>query len=310
VSGELPGSDKSGEAALEPLARASAPGKLILFGEHAVVHGQPALASAVGMRTTVSLWPCQGPTRLQGAAGADERLRRALELALPARGLVVELRSELPLGLGMGSSASLSVALVRAAAALRGQVLDHQELFQRSLELERVFHGQPSGVDNAVVIRGGLLRFQRGPPLRLDPVPLHDRLPVVILDSGSPGDTAAMVARVRARRPGNDSVIQRIGELTEQAIASLDRAPALGALMDENHALLRRLGVSTPTLDGLCHLARGSGALGAKLSGGGGGGVVLALVPVDVQPRLLQAAREAGVRAWPIRLPASSRSQP
>ena len=289
-----------------PLAAGSAPGKLILFGEHAVVYGHPAIAAAVGLRSTVSLWLHAGATHLRNSSFHDDRLRQAVAQCLPAHGLAVDIASELPPGRGMGSSASIAVAMVRAAAGLAGESPSQDELFERSLQLERIFHGQPSGVDNAVALRGGLLLYRKGPPLEVEPCPVARPLNVVILDSGSVGSTAALVARVAAARPGVDPVLERIGTLVDRAASVLDDAQALGCAMDDNHALLRELGVSTPVLDELCALARRHGALGAKLSGAGGGGVVVALVEPDTQCALLAAAQRRAIHAFPVRLPASS----
>ncbi len=288
------------------LASGSAPGKLILFGEHAVVYGYPALAGAADLDTTVSLFPGQGPTRLTRVPLRSEQVERAVARFLPPTGLEVEIRTQLPIGRGMGSSASLSVALVRAAAALQRRSWTEQELFDRSLELERIFHGHPSGVDNAVVLHGGLIRFQRGPPLEITPLALPRPLPLVILDSGSTGDTAALVAGVRAQRPAIDPQLARIGALADEACGALHDLPALGSLMNRNHALLRAVGVSSLRLDELAQLARQHGALGAKLSGAGGGGVVLALAPGERRAALLRAAERAGIRAFAAQLSAGA----
>ncbi len=290
-----------------PLAVGSAPGKLILFGEHAVVYGHTAIAAAVGLRSSVSLHPCDGPTHIRHSSFHDQRLQRAVAQALPQQGLAVDIISELPPGRGMGSSASIAVAMVRAAAGLAGESPDQDVLFERSLALERIFHGRPSGVDNAVALRGGVLRYRKGPPLELASVPLSAPLHAVILDSGTAGSTAALVAQVRAGRPQVDPLLDAIGALVERASGLLDAPAKLGAAMDENHALLRQLGVSTPALDQLCGLAREHGALGAKLSGAGGGGVVLALVPPAHQRALLTAATQRGIRAFPIVLPVPAR---
>ncbi len=290
----------------KPLAVGTAPGKLILLGEHAVVYGHPAMAAAVGLHTTVTLWSRPGPTALGSSAFHDLRLRQTLASALPPEGLRVDIESQLPAGRGMGSSASIAVALVRAAAALEGEEPRFETLFERSLALERIFHGQPSGVDNMVVLRGGLLSYRKGPPLDIRPLRVPVPLPVVILDSGLAGSTARLVAMVGASRPTTDPVLQSIGSLVERAEGLLDDPVALGAAMDTNHGLLRELGVSTPRLDQLCQLARENGALGAKLSGAGGGGVVLALVLPKDRPRLLAAATRAGVRALSADLPVSA----
>jgi mevalonate kinase len=284
--------------------RASARGKVILFGEHAVVYGHPALAAAVDLETRVELRESVGPRSVE-APLLDERLQRVLDLVLPnGTDLVVE--TDLPVGRGMGSSASLSLALVRAAAAWTGESPDEEQLLERSLALEAVFHGRPSGVDSMVVLRGGLLRFRRSEDGRLEVrsltcPPLH----LVALDTGRAGDTASLVDSVARRRPGVDPCLAAIGRLVEAAAASLSDAGLLGACMDENHALLRALGVSTPEIEALRSFAREHGALGAKLSGAGGGGIVLALLPTpDARERLVEEALKHGIMAMPINLPA------
>jgi mevalonate kinase len=267
-------------------------GKLILAGEHAVVYGHPAIAFAVDRGVTATLTPVDGPTE---APGCDDRLRAAIALAVPAHGFRVGLRSDLPIGRGMGSSAAIAVALVRAAAAATGEVLTDASTFARAFELERIFHGTPSGVDQAVSARGGIVRYRKGPPVEITPLPAP-RWRIVVLDSGACGETRAMVDGVRARLPGVGPTLDAIGALVGEVERALDDAPTLGPLLTENHRLLREIGVSTPDLDGLVALALDAGAWGAKLAGAGGGGVVIALVD-DPQPVLAAAAR-AGVPAF------------
>ncbi len=269
-------------------------GKLLLCGEHAVVHGYPALALAVDRATRVALQRVDGPTVIDSPQH-DSRLAEALACVLPASGLQVTVDTDLPVGRGMGSSAALAVALVKALAALGGEDLDPDNVYDRAMPIERAFHGNPSGVDVAVSARGGCLWFQRGdPPVRepLRPGPWR----LVVLDTGEVGNTAALVAGVAARRPEIDAVLARIGTLVHQAREALQDASALGPLLTENHALLREIGVSTPRLDELVALALDAGAHGAKLSGAGGGGIVLALVD-DPEP-VLAAARARGIDAF------------
>lgn len=269
-------------------------GKLVLCGEHAVVHGHPAIALAVDRSTTVTLTRRPGPTTID-SPHLDPRVAAALGPVLPAEGTGVEVTTDLPVGRGMGSSAALAVALVRARAALDGLSLGPDEVYDRAMPIERAFHGNPSGVDVAVSARGGCLWFRRGDPPVREPLSCGDwRL--VVLDSGSVGDTAALVAAVTARRPDIDPVLDRIGALVGRARDALHDPAALGPLLTENHRLLREIGVSTPRLDALVELALGAGALGAKLAGAGGGGVVLALVD-DPEP-VLHAAARAGVDAF------------
>lgn len=269
-----------------------APGKLILLGEHAVVYGHRAIATAVSLGTTVRLRPRPGPTGVAPGSLEDPRMREALALALPPTGLEVEIESDLPIGRGMGSSAAFTIALLRARAALAGRVPDFEELYREGFALERGFHGNPSGLDHTVSALGGALLYRRGEtPVRLDMPPLR----LVVLDSGSAGNTAELVAAVAARRPGVDASLAALGALVERALPVLGDAAALGALMNEAHEHLRAIGVSTPRLDALVALARAHGATGAKLAGAGGGGVVVALCPEPAA--LLSAARAAGISA-------------
>jgi mevalonate kinase len=290
-------------------------GKLILVGEHAVVHGQPAIAFAVDLGTQVDVRPLpgargdglrEGPddasSNLIRSELVDAMVERAIAASVGPSGWQVDIRSTLPLGRGMGSSAALSVALVRAGRAARGEApLQGEALFQAALALERIFHANPSGLDVAVSVYGGALRYRRTEPITLQPLPAP-AWQVVVLDTGRSGSTKELVAGVTSRRPGIDPLLTRIGEVVDAATEVLADARALGPLLDENQRLLEGIGVSTPEIEALCRLARGAGALGAKLSGAGGGGVVIALVE-DPTP-VLRAAAAAGVRAWPCRPPA------
>lgn len=281
-------------------ASGSGLGKLILCGEHAVVHGHPAIAFAVDLQTRVTLRRDDGATHVVDDGGTDPRLTEAIELALPETGWEVQIASTLPVGRGMGSSAALAVALARARAAHEGRQLDPDEVFARAMPLERVFHGNPSGLDVAVSARGGAIRYRRGPPPHIEPLTTRAAWRVVVLDTGRLGNTAELVAGVSAQRPGIDPVLARIGTLVTEAAGCLDRPGDLGPLLVENHRLLARIGVSTPELDALVVLALDAGAWGAKLSGAGGGGVVMALV--DDPAPLLRAAGARGVAALECRL--------
>ncbi len=269
-------------------------GKLILCGEHAVVHGQPAIAFASDLGTTVHVSPCDGPTHVIGVDG-DPRIDEAARMALGEQGHEVRLSSTLPLGRGMGSSAAFAVALVRAGATLRGETLSEQEQYERALPIETLFHSRPSGLDVAISVRGGIVRFTKGNPPVLEPLPCPS-WQVVVLDTGKKGDTGKLVDHVTSQRPGIDPILARIGALTDEVAAQLDDVEALGALLDENQRLLAQVGVSSPEIEELCELALAHGAHGAKLTGAGGGGVVMALV-TDPAP-VLAAAKAAGVPAW------------
>ncbi len=281
-------------------ASAFAPGKLILMGEHAVVYGHPALAMAVDRGMTVDLHDRAGPTGLDEQWIDDDRLLGALEAVLPSHGVGVRIQSNLPIGRGMGSSAALAVALARAELKRRGESQTYDSINSTAFAVERIFHGNPSGIDHTVSMRGGTLRYQRtdcGPTL--EPVTLP-AMPIVVIDSGSAGNTSDMVQRVASDRSTLDPYLTQIGQLLDATLPALQHGDwkAVGQAWHENHRLLRAIGVSTPTLDQIVRVAEEAGATGAKLAGAGGGGVVIALAPNPTS--VLTAAAQNGWDAFEV----------
>ena len=287
----------------------SAPGKVILFGEHAVVYGHPAIAAALDLRVTVELVPAAGPARF--AVDDDARLAPVLARAAQLTGVnpdgfLVRVSSELPRAMGLGSSAALSVALLRALGIRAGRTWSTSELGAAAFELETIFHGTPSGVDNSVAARGGMIVFRRrtGEPPEIRRLDSASGLPMVIALGRQPRRTQQTVAALRERRAIDpmtcDNLFDEIATIVARAetiIRSGGDLTTLGTLMNENHARLCALGVSTAELDTMVDLARDHGAYGAKLTGGGGGGAVICLCP-DSQENVLRAFERAGWRAF------------
>ena len=341
-----------------PIRSASAPGKVILLGEHAVVYGEAALAvpvtavaavadvhAAKGASDLTSDFPAEearapavaslqalrtpegvhaaleseaerAPAHLARGREAESIPDRSAQdgtralIAVIAAALVsasiermpawsIRARSSVPTGRGMGSSAAIAVAVARAIRSAADCPADSRAEADAALHGERVTHGTPSGIDTSVISLGRPIRFTRQQGAA--PLTVGAPFSLVVADSGAPGRTRDMVAGVRERRAGQpaafDRWIARIGELAneaEAAIATGDLA-SLGRLMDENHAVLQSLGVSTLAIEELVIAARRAGALGAKLSGAGGGGVVIALAPDDTAGRRIETAlRRAG----------------
>lgn len=288
-------------------ASGSAPGKLILAGEHAVVYGHRAIAAAVPLFAHVTLTEqpgplCLDPLCLDPTRTTDDRLLTALGTLLPADGLCVSVRSELPVGAGMGSSAAIAVATVRAWGALHGESPGPDTCFERAWAMERVFHGNPSGVDHAVSARGGVLRYRRD-PFEVSTLRLARPLRLVVVHTGPPAwTTAQMVAGVRDRAPW--ATLDRIGALAERVDHALSTGAAVGPLLSENHAMLQEIGVSTHALDEACISMCRAGASGAKLAGAGGGGIAFAVVEAGETAPVLDAARRFGP-AWELTVAAA-----
>ena len=303
--------------------QATAPGKIILFGEHAVVYGRPAIAAPVtGLQAAATVTPGQpgqgvvlelpdvGDRMTVTADAAGRPLAHVTALTLRALHLnqppdwTITLHSTIPVASGLGSGAAAATAIVRCLAAAAGKSLPPAEVSALVFESEKLFHGTPSGVDNTVIAYGRPVWFVRGQPP--EPFALARPLTMVVGDTGIASPTSVAVGDVRRawlaeseRFEGLFDAVAQVVQAARRAIESGD-AGALGPLMDQNHETLQRIGVSSAELDRLCLAARECGALGAKLSGGGRGGNMIALVQPEQTQQVVDGLLAAGaVRAVP-----------
>lgn len=308
-----------GDASLDArrLGMGAAPGKVILFGEHAVVYGRPAIAVPVacvqatavvevapdGEHFTIEA-PDIGQSWALDEAPANDPLALivratfdALEIA-PAPPWTLTIRSTVPIAAGMGSGAAVSAAIVRALAQAAGCALSPEQVSALAYQGERLHHGTPSGIDNTVVSYARSVYFIKGQP----PQPLTVAQPfwLVIADTGVRSPTRVAVGDVRraweADRPRYEALFDEIAAVVEEARATLAMGEnaRLGPLMARNQALLRALGVSSPELERLIDAAQRAGAQGAKLVGAGRGGNLIALVSAERAHAIADALREAG----------------
>lgn len=298
------------------MSKASAPGKIILFGEHAVVYGQPALA--------VPVTQVQAEVRIDRIFSSGIRinapniqLNEKLDTLAPTHPLAatvrntlhalevdslsnvtILIRSSIPVASGLGSGAAVSVAIIRALAKHLKKNLTDEQVSALAFETEKLYHGTPSGIDNTVVTYAKPVYFVRDQPINV----LNVKYPfmIVIGDTGVPASTKESVRDVRVqhhKKPDRyETLFAAIGSIAKTARQLIESGmpESLGPLMDENHAMLRSMDVSSPELDHLVEAAREGGALGAKLSGGGHGGNMIALAQASKAGAVARALKEAG----------------
>lgn len=302
---------------MEPVVTlASAPGKVILMGEHAVVYGRPAIALPVFQVQATARLDAQPGTHELWLHAVDLRQRRALSdtpdtdpLALCVRRTCAALgidpptgeltvTATIPLAGGLGSGAAISAAVVRVLAGWAGRSLSPAEVSELVFTVEELHHGTPSGIDNTVIAYARPVWFVKGQTPA--PFTVPHAFTLVIANSGIPSPTRVTVGDVRqawlAAPELYEQLFDQVGFLVHEARDALLAGtwPYLGSLMTHNHALLVQLGVSSPPLDRLVQAAQDAGAWGAKLSGGGRGGNVIALVSGTSAEVVAAALRDAG----------------
>jgi mevalonate kinase len=282
-------------------AVAEAPGKVIISGEHFVVHGATAIAAAIERKVRVEA------TRSDRLA-IHSRLRDPKEL-FPAKKVVqslykargaeprvsISITSTLADGAGLGSSAATMIAIACATSALEGWGLDKAALVKAGDAGEKLIHGNPSGIDATTSAMGGVIMFKRGEePRRVEP---RGTVTLMVAFSGRRRNTGRLVRRVAGMKETYPSLFASLCEsatmvsgLCAEALVRGD-ASSLGSLMTYSHAVLARAGASTKRLDQLVDLCLSSGCLGAKLTGAGGGGSVLAVPPPNAEEAMTVAEK-------------------
>jgi mevalonate kinase len=284
------------------IVTASAPGKLLLLGDHAVVHGFPCLVTAVNYRVTAEVTVSPRDEFVfpvnNGSSFVMTAIKQFREQFSILEKVKIVTRADYAESYGLGSSSAVTVAVVKVLAELFGKQLTNQELFDLCYEVVLSVQSVGSGFDIAAAIWGGTLYFVTGGK-KIEPLPISE-LPLVVAYSGSKGNTPVLVTGVALLKDEKpelvDALFSQSQELVEKGKTLLaeKKYTAFGELMNENHVVLQQLGVSTPRLDELVSAARDAGAYGAKLSGAGGGDCVIAFVPDNRRSDVEKALTRAG----------------
>ena len=290
-----------------PINKAAAPdtrqgigmGKVILFGEHAVVYGSHAVAASIplaiesrvektnnGVHVVIPRW------------GVEEKLKRGAkhkysiyesldlileELGLTDQGMLIEIFPHIPRAMGLGGSAAIAVAVIRALVSTFNLKLTDERVNELAFASEGIVHGTPSGIDNTLATYGEFILFKKGSPPFMQTLNPTAPLNLVIGITGIESLTAKMVTRVKEARTQNtgeyDALFSEMDRISLDAVQAIEAGDIkqIGKLMNQNQAYLKEINVSGPEIEELISIARRNGALGAKLSGAGGGGVIIAL---------------------------------
>jgi len=312
---------------------ASAPGKIILFGEHFVVYGEPAIVLAIDKRAYASV-EMRRDSKIyidnladlgisgyfkknrfiieQGGQDSEFKLlpiktavQKILEKSGKNVGVNVKMHCSIPVSAGLGSSAAVVAATAKATSRLLDVELSKEDIFNITFESERLVHGTPSGIDPTITTYGGVLLFRKGK--RFKRIDVKKDIPLVVGNTEIKHSTGELVSMVKHRREKYAAIIDPIikagGKITLNAVNALRDYDlnALGELMNINHALLYAIGVSNASLEKLVCAARDAGAYGAKLTGAGGGGCIVALSSPKEASQIVEAIEKAGGKAFAVK---------
>jgi mevalonate kinase len=319
------------------IVRASAPAKVMLFGEHFVVYGCPAILGSIDKRVSVTAKRISSAKiNISSNVGLlasyssktletpDPKYSEAHNSLYPIyaavhgilkdhfnvdgrhRGVKIDINSDIPWGAGLGSSAASCVATVGAVKSLFFKP-QKKWVYSRALNAERIIHETTSGADCSISTFGGLIYYVKN--AHNIKIKSKAELSLVVLITGIKHSTRSQISYVKNFRNQNRSLFnelaKRATQICNNAVSAIRVGDIikLGELMNENHVLLKELGVSNNEINGLIRFCLDNGAAGAKLTGAGGGGSVIALLPNENLTSFIRKIPNKGLRRYfPVRI--------
>jgi mevalonate kinase len=302
--------DKHSQTKGQPM-HGQACGKTIFFGEHFVVHGLPGIVAGLDKYIEVNVEPAKHFQIIDNAPRfpgvpiitwemAEKALLPFLKHLSIDKKLKITITGNLPIPHGgIGSSAALFVAITRALNKAFSLGLSEQEVCNAALEGDKIIHGNPSGIDNTAATFGGVFRFEKG---QVTPIKLKQPIDIVLIDSGKKTKTKEVIEALQELKQRKSKYVAKIFDEYKKLEVPAHKAfldyniEKIGALMNKNHELLKKLTLSCDELENAIKIARDTGAIGAKLTGTGRGGLAIALTPGN-QEVVASALEKAGYAA-------------
>jgi mevalonate kinase len=300
------------------IVTASAPGKMVLMGDHAVVYGRPALVTAVDIRYSVTV-EHTNDKQIEISTPGIQDIRRisvddpgnyteketsfveaAISQVFKANGARTGLKISTDgpeISYGLGSSSAITVAMVAALDKLLYMKLSQKDIFDLSYAAVLDVQGKGSGVDLAAAVFGGLVYYIKDKTI--EPIAI-DKMPLVIGYSGQKVGTTSLIEYVfdlKSRYPAYvDGIFDMMGSMAYDARDAIVKRDwkQFGDLVNIHSGLLDSLGVNVSQLSELVYAARNAGALGAKLSGAGGGDCMFAVASDDIRNQIEAALAGQG----------------
>ena len=275
---------------------ASAPGKVIITGEHFVVHGAYAVAAAINRRARVTISVNENGDSSISSRGltskvysedrsfsASKSVVRKIfsEYGKPESPVNISVQSDIPSGSGLGSSAAVSVATTAALLRYLGQTVDPKKMFEIAIQGEKQVHGNPSGIDIQTSILGGMILFSKSSEVRQ--IPISSAVQFLVVYSGRKRNTRELIARVSETKKEFPRFFEQLTRSTSEfGLQAADAArsgdlPYLGSIMNVMQTCLSWIGVSSRAIDNLIENFQPGDVYGAKITGAGGGGSVVVL---------------------------------
>jgi len=286
------------------MIKTSAPGKLLLLGDYAVVYGHPCIVTAVEKRINVEAQIIDAredsirTPQVKESRFVLETIAYIKEQFTITKSIEIKTKGDFSHQVGLGSSSAVTVATAEALNQLFKLKLTKKDIFTICYKVNLLIQGVGSGFDIAAATYGKTIRYVKGGD-SIEEISLQS-LPLIVGYSGIKADTPYYIRKVaeafKQRQTELNELFASTHILVDKATEALRKNDfeTVGHCFNDGHFILQQLGVSIPKLDSMVKAARNAGAWGAKLSGAGGGDCMIALVPPDKSQKVKDAITRVG----------------